>query len=57
MSDASHRFCKKCSEPEYACGCEEPELEESLLSRLIRQKRSPFDPPKRGDDDGMDPTT
>jgi hypothetical protein len=28
MSDMSYRWCKRCKQPEYACGCKKPDFEQ-----------------------------
>jgi hypothetical protein len=39
MSDMSYRWCKRCKQPEYACECEDPDLEqESPVSRRLQGK-------------------
>lgn len=43
MSDASHRWCSKCNQPEYACDCDDPELTPSLVSLLMDPKADPKD--------------
>jgi hypothetical protein len=35
MSDASMPHCGRCNAPEYACGCEEPELVPSLVAQIM----------------------
>ena len=40
MSDMSYRWCKTCKQPEYACECEEPNLEtQSPVARVLVGKR------------------
>lgn len=39
MSDLSHRHCHSCGQPEYACRCENPDLEEeSVVTRIMKAK-------------------
>jgi hypothetical protein len=39
MSDMSHRWCKRCKNPEYACECDEGEEQIEKLSPVGKRLR------------------
>lgn len=39
MSDMSYRWCRTCKQPEYACDCEDPDMEEQ--SPVARKLANP----------------
>jgi hypothetical protein len=52
MSDFSHCFCRKCRQPEYACGCEEPDLLPPAIDYVVRGEAPPPDHPWLDGEDG-----
>jgi hypothetical protein len=45
MSDFSHRHCRKCRRPEYACACESPDLVAPMIDFILRKEIPPRDHP------------
>jgi hypothetical protein len=35
MSDASHPFCLKCEQPDYACECDDPDFLEPRVKQIM----------------------
>jgi hypothetical protein len=47
MSDMSYRWCKKCKLPEYACECDEPDVEKLSPVQKVLQGIEPWEPSLR----------